>query len=393
MSFETSGTYARPSGDGAEPPHAQNGTQVFPLPPRPAENAGRAGAAAAPEVSVRATVGVGETLAPATPPRPVRRTPRDVNEPTRIFAISAAASDADGATPAAVSAIPASPHTASDIKANDDNGGGEVSRRTATFASPPFAPVPNSKVVARAVAKPSAPAPRPAVVHTTRTLSVQPAPAPKASGPLLRAFDGARASANTWSTAKTVNAPLPQVAEVEARAAASDVTKAWGKTAPRRTPKMPSGAPAQAGANPGSGVLPQLVASLKLSSPTRKISLVMLALTAVLSSGSFVGRAVAKKAGLRDVVSAAVAAPAKLAAAAKADAPRKSGAPASAVVPTSAAVAPATPVPAAVPRSAPAAAAPKGSASDVTLARRAVDAVIAGDRARALALYRELSRQ
>jgi hypothetical protein len=168
MNVKGSGTCLRPGG--AKPPRPGGGTQVFPVPPRAAERGTpgpAAGSASTPEVSVLTTVGVGGAPSTAQPPaRPPRRTKpaHDVNEPTRIFVLSPGAS-AEGDAPAKA----------------------EVSRQTATFASPPFAPVP---AVIRTRAPQIAGS---SIALAAAQPKVDPRPAaPTSAAPLLRAFDDVR---------------------------------------------------------------------------------------------------------------------------------------------------------------------------------------------------------
>jgi hypothetical protein len=335
MSFESSGTFRRSSAGG---PPRSGGTQVFPLPPRAAEKGASGpatGSADTSAVSVNTTVGVGgpPSAPTAQPPRPARRTPpaRDVNEPTRIFVVSPEP-PAGGDAPAQA----------------------ELNRRTATFASPPFSPVPALKSVVLAVAKPKL------------------GPAAKASAPpLLRAFDDVRARVTTWATAKTITAPVAEVAQA--------VADADRKAADARAEKVGAAGPAPP--RPSLGLLSRL-----RRLPTRKLSMLLLAMTVVVSGGSFVGRTVARK--------RAIASRASVAAAPRP--PAEPAQPSAAPPPPPAAPVEVAPVEASHPPPAPAhlAATPDGSAPhEATLARRAVDALLAGDRATALRHYRELSRR
>jgi hypothetical protein len=369
VSFKSSGTYLRRSG-GGKPPQANGGTQVFPVPPRASENGARgpAGSADTPAVSVLATVGVGgpPSAAAQQPPRPLRRTTptRDANEPTRIFV------------------MPPGP------SAGGDAATVEMGRQTATFASPPFTPVPTvirtrapqpaGSSIVLAVAKPEVDA-----IHH----------APATAAPLLRAFDDVRARVTTWATAKTITAPVAEVAQ-----AAADAER---KAAKARTGALDAGRlePRRRSLGP--------LSRLRRSSPaTRKLSVLLLAMTAVVSGGSFVGRTLAKKRVVGGSVSAAPAAPGPPARVEPSAAPLPQPAPrievaTAAVATVEAASAEAPPAGVPVLEVAPAevardntAATPDSTAPhERTLARRAVDALIAGDRATALQHYRELSRK
>jgi hypothetical protein len=373
MSFKSSGTYLRLSGDG-KPPQS-GGTQVFPVPPRATDNGSSgapAGSCDTSAVSVRSTVGIGGApdASAGQPPRPARRTPaRDVNEPTRIFVISPSPSTPDAAAPSE-----------------------EVSRRTATFASPPFAPVP-AVVRARAPQAAGKSIP-PAAAQPKADANLE---AKTSAPPLLRAFDDVRARVSSWATASTITAPVAEVAaavaDAERRAArAHDGTLDAAELEPPR---------------PALGVLSRL----RQSSPaTRKISLLLLAMTVVISGGSFVGRTIAKKRIAGSSVSAAKAAPSQPPATIKAGAaPLPPPAPPVEVAPAeeapaeeapadvtaaevaAAEVAAAKPMPAVPARGALPATPDDRSPHSVTLARRAVDALLAGDRATALRHYRALS--
>jgi hypothetical protein len=362
MSFKSSGTYLR-SGGGKPPP--SGGTQVFAVPPRVSDSGTpgpAAGAADTSAVSVRTTVGIGGApSAPAgPPPRPVRRTPaRDVNEPTQIFVVTPGPSTPDASAASA-----------------------EVSRRTATFASPAFAPVP-------AVVRTRAPQPAgSSIALGVPKPKADATPAAKTSAaPLLRAFDDVRARVSSWATASTITAPVAEVA-----AAVAD--------AQRRATKEPSAALDAGGLEPAGPAL-GLLSRLRQSSPsTKKISMLLLAMTLVVSGGSLLGRTIAQQGIVGSRASAARAAPSQLAAGVKPSAAplpppaapvelaRAEEAPAE-VAPVQVAAAepmPAAPVRAALPAT-PGSKAPHA----VTLARRAVDALLAGDRATALRHYRELS--
>jgi hypothetical protein len=351
MSFKSSGTYPRLSG-GGNPPHG-GGTQVFPAPPRATDNAnpGAApGCADTSAVSVRTMVGIGgaPSAAAGQPPRPVRCTPaRDVNEPTRIFVVSPGPSAPGAAAPS-----------------------DEVSRRTATFASPPFAPVP-------ALIRTRAPQPGGSSAGAKPVVDANPA-AKTSAAPLLRAFDDVRARVSSWATASTITAPVAEVA-----AAVAD--------AERRATKAPNATLDAGQLEPPRPAL-GLLSRLRQSSPaTRKLSMLLLAMTVVVSGGSFVGRTLAKKGIVGSSVSVARAAPSQPAAGVKPSTPLPPPgelAPAEAAPPevASAEAMPAPPARAALP------ATPDGKAQhSVTLARRAVDALLAGDRATALRHYRELS--
>lgn len=344
MSFKSSGTYPRRSGGGKPPQNG--GTQVYSVPPRASDNGTpgpAAGSADASAVSVRTMVGIGGALsAPAgQPPRPMRRTPaRDVNEPTRIFVV----------TPG-----PSTP----DASAATD----EVSRRTATFASPPFAPVPNAKSIARAVAKPK--------------VDANPATTTSAP-PLLRAFDDVRARVSSWATASTIAAPVAEVA-----AAVAD--------AERRATKAQSAA-LDTGELEPAGPAHRLLSRLRQSSPaTKKISMLLLAMTVVVSGGSFVGRTIAKRGIIGRSASAAKPAPSQPAAGVKPPSAAPLPPPVTAVEVAPAEAAPAEPSPAPPARAALLATPDSKAPHSLTLARRAVDALLAGDRATALRHYRELS--
>jgi hypothetical protein len=362
MSFKSSGTYRRVSG-GGEPPQS-GGTQIFPAAPRAADNGSPGSATASantPAISVRTTVGIGGALdaAAGQPPRPTRRTPaRDVNEPTRIFVISPGPSAPDAGAPS-----------------------NEVSRRTATFASPPFAPVP---AVVRA--RPPQPAGS-SIALAGAQPKVDANPAAKTSAaPLLRAFDDVRARVSTWATASTITAPVAEVA-----AAVAD--------AERRAAKAPGGTPETGGLDPAPPAL-GLLSRLRQSSPaTRKLSMLLLVMTAVVSGGSFVGRTIARKGIGGGSMSTASAAPSQPAAGVSPSAaPQRPPAAPVEVAPEEAPaeeapaeVAPAVPMPAPPARGARAVAPDSPAPRSVTLARRAVDALLAGDRATALRHYRALS--
>lgn len=356
MSSRSSGTYQRSPG-GQQPPQQNGGTQVFSLPPR-ASDPGAPAPAARPAdtsaVSVLTTLGIGG--APEVPtgqsPRAVRRTTpaRDVNEPTRIFVVSPG--------PSAPEAAPES---------------SEPSRRTATFASPPFAPVPNAKSIARALAKPR--------------LDPGPPALPPAA-PLLRAFDDMRARVTTWATAKTIAAPVAEIAEALADA---------GRKAARAPTETPD-----AGQIESRAASPGLLARLFQPAPaTRKLSVLLLAMTAVVSGGSFVGRSVARR-GIIGSTSAAAPRPpvapirpsaARLEAPAATVAAGAAPSPPVAVAPVAAAPVAAAPAEVHAPRAAElGVSTPDGRPHELTLARRAVDALLAGDHATALQHYRELSR-
>lgn len=348
MSFKSSGTYLRRSG-GGKPPHANGGTQVFPVPPRTTENGapGPASSAHTPAVSVLTTLGVGgPPSAPAQqPPRPARRTTpaHDANEPTRIFV------------------LPPGPSAGGDAAANVEMG-----RQTATFASPPFTPVPT--VIRTRVPLPAGSSVALAVARP----KVDATPHPQASAaPLLRAFDDVRARVTSWATAKTITAPVAEVAQ-----AVADAERTAAKA---RTGTLDAGTPEPRRRSLG------LLARLRLSSPaTRRLSVLLLAMTAVVSGGSFVGRTLAKKRAVGSSASAA-AAPAPPARVAPAEVPPaevpRAEAPRIEVVNDQPA------------RDNPAATLDSSAPHEATLARRAVDALLAGDRAKALRHYRELSRK
>jgi hypothetical protein len=365
MSFKSSGTYPRRSGGGKPPQNG--GTQVYSVPPRASDNGTPGPAASSADtsaVSVRTMVGIGGALsAPAgQPPHPVRRTPaREVNEPTRIFVVTPGPSTPDATA-----------------------GSDEVSRRTATFASPPFAPVP-------AVIRTRAPQPAGSSAAAKPKADADPA-AKTSAAPLLRAFDDVRARVSSWATASTITAPVAEVA-----AAVAD--------AERRAAKAQS-APLDAGGLEPAGPALGLLSRLRQASPaTKKLAMLLLAMTIVVSGGSFVGRTIAKRGILGSSVSAARAAPSQLAAGVKPSAASlpppvapvevasAEVAPAE-VAPAEVApaeVAPADPMPAPPARGALPATPDSKAPHSVTLARRAVDALLAGDRATALRHYRELS--
>lgn len=374
MSHEASGTHRRPRG---EPRPESGGTQVFPLPPRAPERSVEAPVATdGAAVAVLTTVGVGAGPAappsPASLPRPARPAQtRAPQEPTRIFVLSSGSPAGDGQPLA----------------------GGEVSRRTATFASPPFAPVPNvvapprgAGVIAR-LRPPSA-----ARALSKAKPSADASPAARApAAPRLRAFDDVRARVTAWATAQTLTAPVAEVAQAVAKAdqAAAKVQTALeaGEARPRC-------------ASLG------LLARLRALPPARKLCLVVLAMTAVVSGGSLAGRSIAQtRVAKTAAAKPAAARPAVSSSAAAAPEPSAAVRPAAVVPVTDARVeaarvesAPAereTPAAAATPVASPKAASladPPSAASSATLSRRAVDALLAGDRAAALPLYRQLAR-
>jgi hypothetical protein len=165
--------------------------------------------------------------------------------------------------------------------------------------------------------------------------------------------------------------------------------------AERRAAKA-QGAPLDAGGLERPGPALGLLSRLRQSLPTtRKISMLLLAMTVVVSGGSLVGRIIAKRGIVGRSVSAARTAPSQPAAGVKPSAAplpppiaAVEVAPAEATAAENAAAepSPAPPVRAALPAT-PASKAPHS----LTLARRAVDALLAGDRATALRHYRELS--
>jgi hypothetical protein len=203
------------------------------------------------------------------------------------------------------------------------------------------------------------------------------------AAPLLRAFDDVRARVSSWATASTITAPVAEVA-----AAVAD--------AERRATKAQS-ATLDAGPLEPPGPALGLLSRLRQSSPaTRKISMLLLAMTVVVSGGSFVGRTIAKRGIVGSGVSVARAAPSQPAAGVKPSTPLPPPAelaPAEAAPPevASVEVAPAEAMPAPRARDALPATPDSKAQHSVTLARQAVDALLAGDRATALRHYRQLS--
>jgi hypothetical protein len=181
----------------------------------------------------------------------------------------------------------------------------------------------------------------------------------------------------TWATARTIAAPVAEVAQAVAdadRKAAKAQTGTVGTSEPRsRRPSL------------------GLLSRLRESSPaTKKLSMLLLAMTAVVSGGGFAGRTIARKGIIGGSASAAAPAPSRAARVEPQPAPLPPPAPASVEMPAAEApgagvihAPPAQDKPIATPESSPPHAA--------TLARRAVDALLAGDRATALRHYRELS--
>jgi hypothetical protein len=413
VSRETLGTELRRR---VEPKPQSAGTQVFPLPPRACERnvgahvetpvgADRGG------VSVLTTVGVG--AAPAAPPslpslpslsRPAPRTlARAADEPTCIFVLAPGLSAEDGVAPAS----------------------GAPSRRTATFASPPFAPVPNVVAPPRGagvIARPPASGASRALPKAKPRADASPA-ATAPGAPLLRAFDDARARMTTWATAQTLSAPVAELARAVADA---DRAPARAQTA----------IDAAKGSRPPRASL-GLLARLRSLPTARKLSLVVLAMTVVVSGGSLLGRSVAQTAqatagktavaqttaretSAAQTSAAQTAAPKKtapqttaaptrpsaadrapavpaagLASAAPVDAAPSESEVAAAAAPVGAAPSEGEVSAAAVPSSAERGSPPNPSSApgSATRARRAVDALLAGDRVAALQLYRELSRE
>jgi hypothetical protein len=207
---------------------------------------------------------------------------------------------------------------------------------------------------------------------TSRAVSQQ----QPSTAPLLCAFDDARRRATTWSTAKTISAPMSEVAEGQGSAKASVRASAVAE------PKARS-----AGAK-------RLLGRLRLSAAAgKKIVALVAASATVVGLGTLVGGNIAKRVAPPTSSSKVEA---------TASAPSTARAPAATIAAATPIAAPAEPLPAepspaeplpAEPHERPATA-PDGNAShDVTLARQAVDALLAGDRPRALEHYRELSRR
>jgi hypothetical protein len=202
---------------------------------------------------------------------------------------------------------------------------------------------------------------------------------------LLRAFDDGRARVTSWASAKTVNTPLAEIAEAAASVAEGQAGKAPAGPVERGEPKTPPSPP---------GWFARLA---RPSTWMKKVAALVVALAVVVSAGTLLGRGVAKRA--RPKPSPTAAAPARPAAtgataAKKATEPPATPAPepptarAPAVALVAEAAAPAEEIRA--PRPTPA---DNDPSHETTLARQAVDALLAGDRPTALRHYRELSRK
>ena len=319
-------------------------------------------------VSKLATVGVGEvtsgalTRADHLPTRPALHTPsRNANPTTRIFVVAPAPEPSQPSRSAAVpppraAAAPNPPLAKVLIRPNPNV---TLPRKTEMFT-----PVANST---RSVSS--------KLVQTFAgpTFTAEPdagrhgPPRGRAPAPLLRAFDDARAREPTWATATTLSAPRSQL-EARERAA-----KAQGE-APGDTAQ-----PARSTASGGA------LRDLR-GSPLVTKALVA-AVTAIVCSGALATRGMwtrssAQAARRGSAIATAVApapAPLRAAPAATVSAPPARAAHVEPIV--NASTAPAVPETADV------------APGELTLARRAVDAVLSGDRSRAREYYQQLSRQ
>jgi hypothetical protein len=342
MNRKTTGTHGRPPGIGTRPLHAETGTQVYPLPQGPSPSGARAPEPAGarpdrsgPAVSVLPIVGIegarSALRATAT---------RAVNEPTRIFVVT-----------------------------------------------------------------------------------------PPPPAPLLRAFDDGRPRANTWSTAQTISAPMAEVVAEQASAKApvvrSEPADVPSKDVPSKDAARENAASENAAseptkpkprtAKPRSLSRDQLLERLRQSSgASKKLLAFAVASAVVVSLGTLVGGnlakgvvpartskpAVATSATTQVEANAAVPAPATPP---EPEPPSSTPAEVTSAEPTSERAPTITitdpepsrsePSPAEPSRDRPSAAPDGKTSHEVTLARQAVDALLAGDRPKALQHYRELSRK
>jgi hypothetical protein len=269
----------------------------------------------------------------------------------------------------------------------------DASRRT---EAAPFLPVPNPKGFARSAAKPSSQASRRtegAPVPSSKGVAGSAASASgevkrlaqSVAAPLLRAFDHGKPGASRWSTVKTVVAPRPPVEEAEGAANEPVAPVERGQPTSARLPARQRihRAPRQP------------------SAATQRISALVVAAALVVCSGTFLARNMVAEPDPGSV-SAAAALPVPTEAQAEPlpalEAPTDPAN--SELIPPSPALAqptarqPSTTLTHASKQAHGAAATPPDSSASgqVTLARQAVDALLAGDRPRALLHYKDLTR-
>lgn len=331
MSSKNSRTHGSP--ETSRRPDANAPTRLFAVPPRLSES--RA-SASCPSGALPSSEGATQNRARKLPP-PRRARPAtptiEVNEPMLVYLDSPPRRGAGDARPA---------HAALRPKTTD--------------TAPSVAPVP--------------------IIAITQHRSPGSSPARPLAAELLRAYDQQRRRPANWTTAKTIDSSLTPFAMpngIGSRAVGQDEPV---RTAPESRPASPQ--------RPLSRLRPSRVA-------TKKILAVFVAAAVLVALGTVAGQTIAKVVSDRasSVVASNVAA---------------SNVTASNVAASSAETTQASPdgtprtfddpVEHATPSRHLAAAAPRISApSGGTLARQAVDALLAGDRARALLLYRELSRK
>jgi hypothetical protein len=353
VSSKKSGTHVRFVGDGHEPPQGKRGTQILPLPPRPREKDPAGSASGTAGVVTFATVAV-ESAAPS----PERRAPgaanravQTVHPATRIFSVSALAS-----APRSKERSP-----------------------TLTFAAPSFSLAP----AGAGAHAPIAP----------RSKTSLPSAA-AVSAPLLRAFEDGLTRTPTWSTAQTLNAPLPR-AENGQSARAPNSARATATAAVSQTARGEAKALPVADRQLSARQLFRQLSEAVAAAP--RISVVLAGGAVVLCLGSFVGRGLGRRVVVATASAHAVTPLASTASVASAR-PEPERTQPDRPLPEppmqdlrtressrrDALASPRHPLPLALSSSAP---------HELTLARQAVDALLAGDRPRALQLYGELARR